>query len=280
MTTRRTALQWVGTALGAAWNARVMGQGLRPGAAGENPAPSPFSVMPAGGWFPPGEALTASPNRDRLSHGTGPQVDTPHGSAWRHRALRGIAPNRFVLVDEGPATHLRVEVNGSASALVARLPGGVRGETLRWRWRADAFPERAAFGIREADDFAARVYLMFDLPDSRLSWSDRLVLRSAALLQGEPVPAVTLVYLLHAGDARAEPLLSPFSDRVAMFVARSHARPGLWYGETRLWKQDFERAFGIRYPGAIPMPFAIAVGADGDQTGARFNSAFGDMVFE
>lgn len=256
-----------------------MGQGLLSAPAGGIPAPSPFSAMPAGGWFPPGEALTASPNRDRLSHGTGPQLDTPHGSAWRHRALRGIAPNRFVLVDEGSAAHLRVEVNGSASALVARLPGGVRGETLRWRWRADGFPERAALGIREADDFAARVYLMFDLPDSRLSWSDRLVLRSAALLQGEPVPAVTLAYLLHAGDARAESVVSPFSDRVAMFVARSHARPGHWYDETRLWKQDFERAFGSRYPGPVPMPFAIAVGADGDQTGARFNSAFGDVTF-
>ena len=269
---RRKALLRGLAVAGAAGSMRVPAQERRADV-GRATATSPprFSTMPSGAWLAPGESTeTIQRGSDAL----------PSLAAWRHRALRGIAPNRFGIVDDGFATHVRVEVNGSASALIARLPAGVQGESVRWRWRADGFPARAGLGMRETDDFAARLYLMFELPDARLSWSDRLVLGSASLLQGEPVPAATLVYLLHAGDAPSVPIASPFSDRVAMFVARGNALPGRWYAETRNWRQDFERAFGARYPGPVPAPAAVAIGADGDQTGARFTSALGDVIFE
>lgn len=198
---------------------------------------------------------------------------------WRHRALRGITPNRFSIVEDEGNRVLRVEVLESASALVSRLNGPVEASMLRWRWRADGFPERASLGERARDDFAARVYLMFELPDSRLSLTDRLALAGAALIQGESVPAVSLVYLLHAGTADDRVVMSPFSDRVAMWAARAHAQAGQWYAEERDWKVDFERAFGSRYPGPVPSPVAIAVGADGDQTRASFSARFGDLRF-
>lgn len=200
-------------------------------------------------------------------------------AGWRHRVLRGLSPNQFFigLVDGEPC--LQVEVNASASALLYRLDSSPPARVLRWRWRSDAFPKGAALGVRERDDFAARVYLMFDLPQSWLSVSDRLALGGASLIQGEPVPAATLVYLLHAGEGQDHVVRSPYSDRVAMIVARAGAKPDRWYLEARDWRLDFERTFGARYPGPIPAPSALAVAADGDQTGARLVSAFGDLEF-
>jgi len=120
---------------------------------------------------------------------------------------------------------------------------------------------------------------MFDLPEDRLSLTDRVMLGSASLIQRERVPAATLVYLLHAESSDDRPVASPFTDRVMMIVARPQAFAGRWYVEARDWQRDFQTAFGARYPGIPPSPTAVAVGADGDQTGAVFSARFGDLVF-
>lgn len=231
--------------------------------------PPPFSALAAGTHWETADAATSQPS--------GRGGDSQHG--WLHRRLRGITPNRFSIVHEAGKSILAVDVQASASALTYRFQSAPSRPTLRWRWRAEQFPERAEPGLKARDDFAARLYLMFDLPEARLSFADRLALATAGLLQGEPVPAATLVYLLHQGRTTDHPIASPFTDRVVMWVARGDAQAGRWYEESRNWQQDFQRAFGQRYPGPISAPVAIAVGADGDQTGASFRAMWGDLSF-
>jgi len=231
--------------------------------------PPRFSALAVGThWGAAGDADPQSAGRT---------ADGRHG--WLHRPLRGIAPNRFSIVHDAGESILAVDVKASASALTYRFQSAPSQPILRWRWRAERFPERAEPGVKERDDFAARLYLMFDLPEARLTLADRLALATAGLLQGEPVPAATLVYLLHQGPTTDQPIVSPFTDRVAMWVARGNAQAGRWYEESRNWQQDFQRAFGRRYPGPTPAPVAIAVGADGDQTGASFRALWGDLSF-
>ena len=231
--------------------------------------PPLFSVLATGThWSASDAPIPQAPGRT---------AEGRHG--WQHRPLRGIAPNRFSIVRESGESILAIDVKASASALTYRFQLPPSRATLRWRWRAEQFPERAEPGLKERDDFAARLYLMFDLPEARLSFADRLALATAGLVQGEPVPAATLVYLLHQGRTTDQPIASPFTDRVAMWVVRGGAQPNRWYDESRNWQQDFQRAFGQRYPGPVPAPVAIAVGADGDQTGASFRSFWGDLSF-
>lgn len=240
---------------------------------GELHYPPRFSDQAAGRVFP---APDQPPTSEEMA---GARQSGRESGIWRHQRLRGITPNRFHLLDDEGTVVLGVDVAASASALIARLRDSVRGSALSWRWRSDGFPKNAAVGQRDRDDFAARVYLMFDLPEDRLSFADRVMLAGASLLQRERVPAATLVYLLHAGSDDERPVPSPFTDRVVMMVARRQALAGRWYLEERDWQRDFQNAFGSRYPGPVPSPAAVAVGADGDQTGAVFSARFGDLVF-
>lgn len=285
---RRRVTGWGGALLIGGVCASIMqpGQGVAQAASGVGAGlavqPPRFSDQPAGRVIlPSDETGTASDSapRARLPGSPGAQSPSDEQDEWRHRRVRGIAPNRYGLINDQGTVVLGVEVAGSASALVARLRAPVRGRWLSWRWRADGFPAFAAVGQRDRDDFAARLYLMFDLPEERLSLADRVVLGGASLLQGERVPAATLVYLLHAGPGDDRPVPSPFTDRVVMRVARAQAAAGQWYQEHRDWQQDFQSAFGSRYPGPTPAPVAVAVGSDGDQTGAVFSARFGDLVF-
>ena len=285
---RRRVVGWGGTLLAGGVCAAMMrsGHALAQADVGTDARhavqPPRFSDQPAGRVILPSDEPGTASDSTPGSRAPGPSAARTASDDrydWRHRRVRGIAPNRYGLINDQGTVVLGVEVSGSASALIARLRTPVRGRHLAWRWRADGFPPFAAVGQRDRDDFAARVYLMFDLPDDRLSLADRVVLGGASLLQGERVPAATLVYLLHAGPADDRPVPSPFTDRVVMRVARAQAVAGQWYQEERDWQQDFQRAFGSRYPGPTPDPVAIAVGSDGDQTGAVFSARFGDLVF-
>jgi len=272
-------MRWGGGGLAGALAPSMSGAGsasapVRDGArAGDSLHPLRFSDQPAGRVF------LASDQAPLPVEGAGARPAAGDPGIWRHQRLRGIPPNRFHLLEDAGTVVLGVDVAASASALIARLRDPVRGSTVSWRWRSDGFPRDATVGQRDRDDFAARVYLMFDLPEDRLSLADRVMLGGASLLQRERVPAATLVYLLHAGSADDRPVSSPFTDRVMMMVARPQASAQRWYQEARDWQRDFQTAFGSRYPGPVPAPAAVAVGADGDQTGAVFSARFGDLVF-
>jgi len=124
------------------------------------------------------------------------------------------------------------------------------------------------------------LYLLFDYPLERVPWQQRWLIRAARTLHDPDLPAATLVYLLHDRPHPVSPQDSPYTDRVKMIVARAEARAGVWYSETRDLLADFQSAFGAEYGPGMPALRAIAVGADGDQTEARFTSWFGDVELQ
>ncbi|MEN9775484.1 MAG: hypothetical protein RL322_2554 [Pseudomonadota bacterium] len=204
---------------------------------------------------------------------------------WRIQPVRGIDPTEFQLarpdgesVGRPAGPFLKMQVRASAAALVHALAPEARGpKRIDWHWRADAFPSGEP-GDRSRDDFAARLYLLFDYPLDRVPWQQRWLIRAARAIHDSSLPAASLVYLLHDRPHPAAPLVSPYSDRVRMIVARAEARAGVWYAETRDVLADFQSAFGDEYGPGMPALRAVAVGADGDQTGARFTSWFGDVI--
>jgi hypothetical protein len=218
-----------------------------------------------------------------------PRADpiSPGLMTWVHRPVRGISPNEIrIVIDPGGVPALRIQVKRSASALVYTIPMGEVQATanqlhdkpwLCWRWRASAFPSGAVLGEKSGDDFAARVYLMFDYPLSKVPALEGLGLRMARLLHDATLPAATLVYLLHQGADAGSFIPSPYTGRVRMRVASPQAKEGQWLRVCRNVPQDFQAAFGAEFgPGTAPLQ-AIAVGADGDQTSAELTAEFGDL---
>lgn len=200
------------------------------------------------------------------------------GPNWVEQRVAGIEPNRASIVRLDGSRVLRFESSASASAWTHAVVGGDGPREIAWRWRADGFPQSSRPGVREADDFAARVYLLFDYPLDRVPFAQRLALRIARSVRGDDLPAASICYLLYEGEDGGEPLDSPYTSRVRMIVARPRARAGVWYSERRDVRADFASCFGDEYGTGMPRVAAVVVGADSDQGGGGFSSYFGDIA--
>ena len=198
---------------------------------------------------------------------------------WTMQALRGIPPNAHALVEDAGITVLEIRSSTSGSSLLHPLDGdAAQARSLRWRWKTDGQASRERFGDKAGDDYAARVYLMFDYPLDRVPLGQRLLLGAARALHGEDLPAATLCYLLDPRAPAGTLIDSPYTSRVRMIVARSTGRTGVWWDEERDLAADFRRAFGDEHGPGMPRLRAIAVAADTDQGGASLRTRFGDLL--
>ncbi len=130
---------------------------------------------------------------------------------------------------------------------------------------------------RGGDDYAARLYVFFDLPAERLSLSDRLRIQALRLLSGADVPTAALCYVWGRAQAVGSSAWNPYTDRVRMIVVDSgDDLPLQWRAHARDVPRDWTEAFG----GAVPRVSGVAVSADTDDTGDSVQAWFGDPRFE
>ncbi len=200
-------------------------------------------------------------------------------TGWTHQTLPSVdRTNRFDLVGDQGTTVLRVRSERSASSLAVVLRiDPAKTPLLRWRWRVSNVVTASDLRRKDGDDYAARVYVLFDLPPERLSVRDRLRIAAARLLHGARLPAAALCYVWGNAQAVGEAGWNPYTDRLRMIVVDSgptHA--GQWRELVRDVASDFHAAFG----GPVPPISGLAVGADTDNTGEAVEARFADLVFE
>ena len=252
---RRTLVRWLLAA-----PAIARGFAARPALAApdETPADSGRSAVPRFSTLSPGERLPAG---------------------WTHQTLPSVErANRFDLVSDQGTTVLRVRSERSASSLaVALRVDPAKTPRLRWRWRVSNVVTASDLRRKDADDYAARVYVLFDLPSERLSVRDRLRIAAARLLHGARLPAAALCYVWGNAQAVGEAGWNPYTDRLRMIVVDSGpTHVGQWRELVRDVASDFRAAFG----GPVPPISGLALGADTDNTGEAVEARFADLVFE
>jgi hypothetical protein len=195
---------------------------------------------------------------------------------WQHQELPRVRrQNRFDLVDDDGVTVLRVHSHAAASTLVhpldvdpARLP------ILEWRWRVSNVVQASDFTHKDGDDYAARVYVLFDYPVARLRFADRVKIALARTLHGAALPSAAIAYVWGTAQPIGATGPNPYTDRVQMIVVESgNARVGEWVALRRDVAADFEAVFGEPAPRIV----GIAVSADTDNTGEAVTSWFGDL---
>ncbi|MGE4242636.1 DUF3047 domain-containing protein [Ramlibacter sp.] len=198
-------------------------------------------------------------------------------SGWQHQTLPKVErANQFEVVADGERRALRVTSSSSASTWLTRLQGelGPR-PTLQWQWKVTKALPGSDLRSKQGDDYAARLYVLFDLPPDRLTLADRLRMQAARALAGVEVPAAALCYVWGSAQPAGTTGWNPYTDRVRMVVVDSgDAQAGRWRANTRDLRRDWEEAFG----GPIPPVGAIAVGADTDNTRDNVEAWFGDVV--
>lgn len=202
-------------------------------------------------------------------------------AGWRVLTLPRVPPAAIELVDDGGTTVLRVASHGSAGTAAQALDlDPATHPRLAWRWKVQSVVAHADLARKDGDDFAARVYVFFDVPAAELPWKERVKLELARLVHGNALPVAGLCYVWDNRHRAGTIAPNPYAPHIRTFVLESGAgAAGRWVDERRDLAADFRAAFPER---AAPVPriTGIAAGNDTDQTGEHAVAWFGDFRVE
>lgn len=198
-------------------------------------------------------------------------------SPWSMVPLKGEKRTAYRVTTVAGRTALEARVDGSMSLMARPISVDLAEKpVLCWRWYVDAPVAKADMTRKSGDDYAARVYIAFDMPDNVLSGSTKLKLKIARSMFGRSVPDAAVVYVWDNRHPVGTARRSTYTDRSQLIVADSGSgRAGSWVTKRADVAADFGNAFGNR-PGR---PIQLAVASDGDNTKSKGRAAFADIHF-
>ena len=197
---------------------------------------------------------------------------------WQVEHLnKDIPPTRYRVRDwDGvPAVEAHAV---SSMALLARQVEVDLGRTpfLCWRWRIEAPLKNADMMTKAGDDYAARVYLSFEVPPEKLGFGTRMALSLARSLRGNLVPDAAINYIWDNRHPVGTWQPNAYTDRARMLILRTGgANAGRWVDERRDVSADFLQAFG-HAPARLT---GLAIATDTDNTGEEAHAGFADFRF-
>ena len=202
-------------------------------------------------------------------------------SPWKAERLdERVPPTRYGLrVWDGFAA---VEAQASKSMALFGRPLEIdlqKTPFLCWQWRIDAPVASADMTQKSGDDYAARVYLTFNVPPDQLGAFTRAKLALARKIYGDQVPDAALNYIWDNRHPVGTVQANAYTDRARMLVLRSGGDlAGRWVTERRNVLEDFRLAFAeLGDTGGQLRGLAIA--SDTDNTGEEAHAGFADFRF-
>lgn len=151
-----------------------------------------------------------------------------------------------------------------------------RTPVLCWRWRVDAPLMKADMQKKEGDDYAARIYIAFRLPNDSMSFSTRMKLKLARGIYGDSVPDAALNYVWDNRYPVGTTMANAYTDRTQMIVVETgRTKAEKWIDERRDVLTDAINYFG--HHRFVTTLFAVA--ADTDNTGESVRSGFANIHF-
>lgn len=188
-----------------------------------------------------------------------------------------VPPTRYRVVRIDGVTGVEGSANKSMALLARPVSVDlVATPMLCWRWRIEAPIAGANMKTKAGDDYAARVYVGFDIPDKQMALGTRLKLGMARRLFAGPIPDAALNYVWDNSHPIGTTAPNAYTDRAQMVVAQSGAGDaGRWVEQRADLGRDYARAF----PGTSGTPTSVAVAVDTDQTGGTARGWFADLHF-
>jgi hypothetical protein len=223
-------------------------------------------------------AFAVPPADGPIGKFSGATVGEEIPKGWEKVTLPYGKKSEFRIVEDGPTHVLQVRSAGAFGSLAFRLSESAgKAPILSWRWKVDHVVEKAQIETKEGEDFAARVYVAFDIPESELSTGDRTKIKMAQVVQGF-VPTAAICYVWDNKHPVGTSLQSPYFTHVRTIVLQSgNGRAGKWVKESRDVEADFVAAFGAQWKGKVPKISGVITGNDTDQTGETVTAWFGDL---
>jgi hypothetical protein len=188
--------------------------------------------------------------------------------------------------DKIPATRYSLRKHQGVSAAEARADAAMallarplqvdldQTPVLCWRWWVDNPIEQADMTTKVGDDYAARVYVTFDLPDSAMSLGTRMKLGLARTLHGDDLPDAAINYVWDNRHPIGTAADNAYTDRARMLVLRSgRDDTGRWVEERRNLLKDLQQLFGANSARTLQ----LAIASDSDNTGVQTGALFADL---
>ena len=176
-------------------------------------------------------------------------------------------PSKYEIVEKAGRSVLRMESIGGGSGLIGQEHlRAEEGLSLRWRWRADRLPEVSDPLRRSGDDFAARIYVIFEQDEDEAGWLERWALRNAPFRDEGILPERGIAYALTDHTGLPDHYPNPYSSRVVMFpVTLDESETGEWQDAESNPVADYRKAFAD----APPERFRLAIMCDSDDSDSR-----------
>jgi len=198
------------------------------------------------------------------------------------------APWRVVKISNAPPTAYRLAMVSNESAIEARVDSSMallvrpvsvdltRTPILCWRWLVTKIVAKGDIRKKGGNDFAARVYVAFDMPNSALDGLTKMKLAVGRRMFGKDLPDAALTYIWDNRNPVGTRMRSPYTDRQQLIVAQTgEAKVGQWVAQRANVAADFNQAFAGK-PGHVVQ---VAVASDGDNTKSSGRAGFADLHF-
>ncbi|MEB0135221.1 DUF3047 domain-containing protein [Actimicrobium sp. CCC2.4] len=183
----------------------------------------------------------------------------------------------YTLVRDEGQTVLKAEADHSMSIMAHTVRIDLKKTPLlRWRWKIAAPVKGADMTKKSGDDYAGRIYVLFDYPVEKLSFATRAKLKIGEALYGMKIPTAAINYLWDNRQPVGTWQDNTYTDRARMLVVESGSdKAGQWITETRDVAADFRTAFGEEAPDVV----VVALATDTDNTGEQATAWYGDLQF-
>jgi hypothetical protein len=205
-----------------------------------------------------------------------PGAELPRG--WRPWIItRAKAPTRYDLVVD-PALRkvvLHAVADRAATGLKQRLDvDPLQRPVIAWQWRVLDPIAEADVTVRHSDDSPVRLLLFFDGDKASLPAREQMLMETARMLTGQPIPFAKLMYVWENRQPPGTVIPHAVLGQVKMVVAGAgHDRLGQWKPFARNYVEDYQRAFG-QAPGRL---VGIGVLTDTDNTRSAVEAFYGDI---
>lgn len=181
---------------------------------------------------------------------------------WKLFRINEKVPATKFTMSEPAVLHAQAS-NSMAGVLRKQRVDLAKTPVLCWRWKVKASVAQADLLTKAGDDYAARIYVFYDVPAAQLGFSDRLKIKLAKSLYGADIPTAALNYVWDNKQPVGTLRANAYTDRTRMLVVESgNAKAGQWLGEARDVKQDYLAAFGSEAPDVV----GLAIATDTDNT--------------
>jgi hypothetical protein len=187
---------------------------------------------------------------------------------WESVKLPGKVSTQYSLVKVSSQGFDHASVQGKAHSAASMLLNRLRIEPsqlneLAFSWQVSQLIEGADMALRDHDDSPVRVVLAFDGDRGRFSAKNAMLNELALLVNGEPMPYATLMYVWCNKRPQGSVIENSRTDRIRKMVVESGAgRLNQWLTYERNIRADYEKAFG-EPPGAL---IGIGLMTDSDNT--------------